>query len=371
MVGREASFVRKTSGRVPPRTCCGPILSAAGRTLRERRPFEGVGFISIPGLPLQLGDRGVTTRDLRRRLSHAGFEADGDEHEVFGPATENALRAFQDSRGLDVDGVCGPQTWNALIESSHKLGDRHLYLTRPMLRGDDVSALQQRLGQLGFDAGRVDGIFGPDTQSALAEFQRNSGLTADAVCGTATVEALERFSTRTGPQSVAQVRESERLRAAPRRLDGRRVVVGEFGGLSALCAAVAAALRTGGARVITLHDDDRSAQAAASNEFAADAYLGFVVSAEPICTLSYFATEGYESPGGRRLAELLAVSLPGALGEKVPTSCTGMRLPVLRETKMPAVVCRLGPATAVVQTGRSIADAVTQSLAAWARDPVE
>ena len=44
-----------------------------------------------------------------------------------------------------------------------------------MLRGDDVAELQQDLGALGFDAGRVDGIFGPRTKDALEQFQRNIG----------------------------------------------------------------------------------------------------------------------------------------------------------------------------------------------------
>ena len=45
-----------------------------------------------------------------------------------------------------------------------------------MQRGDDVADLQQRLSTLGFDTGRVDGIFGDRTSRALAEFQRNAGL---------------------------------------------------------------------------------------------------------------------------------------------------------------------------------------------------
>ena len=48
-----------------------------------------------------------------------------------------------------------------------------------MLRGDDVAELQQRLGALGFDAGRVDGIFGAETATALEALQRNAGLPTD------------------------------------------------------------------------------------------------------------------------------------------------------------------------------------------------
>ena len=54
-------------------------------------------------------------------------------------------------------------------------------LVAPNLRGDDVSDLQATLARIGFDCGRVDGIFGPRTSWALEDFQRNSGLYVDGV----------------------------------------------------------------------------------------------------------------------------------------------------------------------------------------------
>ena len=50
-----------------------------------------------------------------------------------------------------------------------------------MLRGEDIAELQRSLGSLGFNAGKVDGIFGPDTQNAVELFQRNSGLVVGMV----------------------------------------------------------------------------------------------------------------------------------------------------------------------------------------------
>ena len=91
-----------------------------------------------------------------------------------------------------------------------------------MLRGDDVAELQRRLNALGFDAGREDGILGPETETALRQFQRNAGTTADGVCGPATLAAIARVSG-LAAGSVASVREREDLRRAPRRLDGLRV----------------------------------------------------------------------------------------------------------------------------------------------------
>src|SRR5205807_4048981 len=134
----------------------------------------GAGGIPVVGRSEPLLRRGATgeaVRDLRHRLAQAGHDTGPDEPGTFGEGTEVAVRAFQERRGLRVDGTCGPQTWASLVEAGFRPGDRLLYYTSPMLRGDDVAELQRRLGALGFDAGRVDGIFGEDTQRAVLEFQ--------------------------------------------------------------------------------------------------------------------------------------------------------------------------------------------------------
>ena len=144
----------------------------------------------------------------------------------FGPATAASVRSFQRQRGLVEDGRCDETTWLALVEASWRLGDRHLKLVAPHLRGDDVDVLQTRLARLGFDCGRVDGIFGPRTARALVEFQRNCGLDVDGV-GPLTVRAVEVNSARSGSgPGVAAIRELEQLGAVgpslgePRRSSG-------------------------------------------------------------------------------------------------------------------------------------------------------
>ncbi|MGA1038531.1 MAG: peptidoglycan-binding domain-containing protein, partial [Ilumatobacteraceae bacterium] len=64
-------------------------------------------------------------------------------------------------------GCCDELTWTALVEAGWTLGDRLLMITAPNLRGEDVAELQRILARLGFNCGRVDGIFGPDTAGAL------------------------------------------------------------------------------------------------------------------------------------------------------------------------------------------------------------
>ena len=308
-------------------------------------------------------------RDLQRRLSALGHESAADEPGQFAEATERAVRAFQEARGLRVDGVCGRQTWSTLVEAGWALGDRLLYHRSPPLRGDDVAVLQRRLGALGFDAGRVDGIFGVGAAAALAEFQRNAGLTSDAICGPATLGALERLGPRGSGASIAGVRERETLRHAARTLAGKRVAVGAGPGLDALVTAVGRALTQAGAVVATLTDLDDSALASQANAFGAEAYLG-LAGAEHGCTAAYYATRGFESTGGRHLATLLQAAVaPVLTGEPCPAR--GMTLPVLRETRMPAVVCELGPPGAVVERTADLAHALAAAVQAWVEAPVE
>lgn len=350
-------------------------LLVAGATSRDSpvasqgpHPARSTRSRALMALPIDRGAEGEEVRDLHRRLAMAGFGVANAPLHTFSDATQLALEAFQRDRGLDPTGKCDAQTWQVLVEAGYRLGDRLLYLQAPMLRGDDVADLQLRLGSLGFDAGRVDGIFGPKTEHALAEFQRNAGLPTDGIAGRATIGELCRLGTLVDRSSpVAVVREREKLRHAPPHLDGKRVVVGESGGLDALTAALARSLREAGARVLLLHDPDGSAQAAAANQYDADIYLGLAITDDP--AVSYFATAGFESAGGRQLADLCAGAVQRTLREATIPS-TGMRLPVLRETRMPAVYCRVGPADEVVARTAALAQALADAVAAWVSTPV-
>ena len=317
---------------------------------------------------MTVGDAGEAVRDLQRRLVAAGVDTGPMVPGVFCPATEASVRSFQAARGLKVDGTCGPQTWSALVEASYELGDRVLYLRSPMLRGDDVADLQRDLGRLGFDAGRVDGIYGPLTAGALAEFQRNVGLEPDGICGFATLRALRRVGGRRGrAAAVAAVREEERLWASPRTLAGHRVVVAQSGGLSAPVRAASRALRHAGATVITVDDPDGSRQAAAANAFSATVFLGFAGAVEG-CSAAYYAVPGFESLGGRRLARLIAAAVAPVLDAPAFT-VRGMRLPVLRETQMPAVMCELAPVRRVAERAPHLGTTIARALAEWVAEP--
>ncbi|MCY3634270.1 MAG: peptidoglycan-binding domain-containing protein [bacterium] len=237
-----------------------------------------------------------------------------------------------------------------------------------MLRGDDVAELQLRLGSLGFDAGRVDGIFGPNTADAVKEFQVNSGLIADAVCGEDTTASLERMSARVTPATVAAVRERAKLQGATRRLTERHIMIASTSTMAAVAGELATGLRRSGATVSEIANWPEVERADEANRLTVDVYLGLLPSEEKQCRVAYFATEGFVSPGGHRLASILGQRLPAALGID-EADVRGMRLPVLRHTRMTAVQCLIGPPGLVQARLSPLARSIEGSLARWATRP--
>ncbi|MDX1469796.1 MAG: peptidoglycan-binding protein, partial [Acidimicrobiia bacterium] len=169
------------------------------------------------------GDEGPAVRDIQDRLANLGHESPDDARGIFGPSTTEAVKAFQGSRGLQVDGIVGPDTWRSLYEAGYRLGDRLLFMRRPMMRGEDVAELQSRLNSLGFDSGKVDGIYGPDTAAAVAEFQRNRNLAEDGRAGPEVVTEVRLVTRGAMKESRHAVREREWLRRLPRTMAGVRI----------------------------------------------------------------------------------------------------------------------------------------------------
>jgi len=319
---------------------------------------------------LQVGSRGEAVLDLQVRLGALGHRCDPDDPGEFATGTAAAVRAFQEARGLRVDGVVGRHTWSSLVESGFTLGERLLYFRQPLLRGDDVADLQRRLNALGFDARRVDGMFGPDTQRALVEFQRSTGLVPDGICGSDSVDALDRVSGfATG--SVAAARDRDAMRHGPHRLEGRKVFVAATPGLAVVGDNVARGLTL--ARVTTVLDtsgDDDSVLARAANTFGADLYVGLALGSTAPARCVYFTTAGFRSEMGL----VVATALAQTLGSELPTDpiTAGAAYPVLRETRMAAVVCELAGAgdaaalAAVVGRSGAVARAVVRGVRrAW------
>jgi len=131
---------------------------------------------------LRRGATGEAVRRLQRSLVISKLLPNTGIDGIFGPATEQAVRAFQQAVGIGVDGIVGPQTWARLPKAP----------ALPVLRrgstGDAVRHLQEGLTEIakGWEVdspGATDGDFGPRTEASVQSFQRFTDLQADGVVG--------------------------------------------------------------------------------------------------------------------------------------------------------------------------------------------
>ncbi len=130
---------------------------------------------------LRSGDRGPQVVRLQELFAAAGRNP-GPVDGIFGPATRRAVDKLQGQSSLVLDGVVGQDTWSALLAAQP--------LVRLGSRGRSVLELQQLLVASGFDAGPVDGIFGPLTDTAVRSLQASHRLGIDGICGRQTWATL-------------------------------------------------------------------------------------------------------------------------------------------------------------------------------------
>jgi peptidoglycan hydrolase-like protein with peptidoglycan-binding domain len=97
----------------------------------------------------------------------------------FGTNTENAVRVFQESKNLTVDGIVGSATWSAFPADP---GTVELAIGAS---GAVVISLQQGLKRFSgqTDPGSIDGSFGSKTEAAVRAYQSVHGLTVDGIVG--------------------------------------------------------------------------------------------------------------------------------------------------------------------------------------------
>lgn len=188
---------------------------------------------------LKNGSRGEEVQKLQQALISLGYlkgTADG----VFGNKTENAVRAFQKAKKLNVDGLAGKKTQELLYaaasgksrtasestsassgssssnassgsassnasassgsassgSASASSGGGSLFggnytTIRLKDEGARVKALQSALIRLNYLSGKADGKFGNKTLEAVALFQKENGLSVDGLAGKKTLKAIE------------------------------------------------------------------------------------------------------------------------------------------------------------------------------------
>ncbi|MEH2253149.1 peptidoglycan-binding protein [Nostoc sp.] len=147
-------------------------------------PFlQGTGWERLGGDPPHIDYRGQGARDLRQETilafqqlwnkNHPNEKIyeDGD----WGPKTESALNR-------------SPATGFNIAPWDDK--PRILRLSKPLMEGADVLKLQKKLQAAGFAISAADGVFGPGTDKAVKEFQKQKNLTADGLVGSRTLELM-------------------------------------------------------------------------------------------------------------------------------------------------------------------------------------
>ncbi len=185
---------------------------------------------------LKVGDRSDAIGIIANTLNRLGFL--DKTSDLFDQSLEEAIKAFQQERGLTATGLVNEITQRALDEARWRLGDRILLLgTQSLMRGDDVSTLQERLIQMGFNCGRVDGVYGVKTEAAVKEFQKSVGIVVDGKCGPSTLISLMRLVKTVQGGAPSALRESIKHSVRSPALANKVVVIdpswgGEFAGES-------------------------------------------------------------------------------------------------------------------------------------------
>jgi uncharacterized protein (TIGR02594 family) len=222
--------------RVRPLIDCVEFAAGASELAQQavavhpRTPDEDVAEQNVAAIVadriLRFGDRGSDVRAVQRALARLGYGLSGTGN--YGANTQAAVADFQAKHGLELDAEVGPETAKAIdavVSSAGKSADRaaaRLPLSEPprpaepapiktfapasvsqtlagrvgdrILRtgdaGDLVRAIQVALTKLGYDL-KGTGNYGPNTQSAVADFQARHGLEVDGEVGAETAQAID------------------------------------------------------------------------------------------------------------------------------------------------------------------------------------
>ena len=310
-------------------------------------------------------DRGDLVTAVTSTLHRLGFLANTTDR--FDQDVTEAVKAFQQARGLSVSGEIDQPTEKALEEARWKLGDRTLKLQQPNMRGDDVASLQSRLIDMGFNPGRVDGIFGPIASEAVSSFQANCGLSEDGIFGPQTLLALDRVSRQTGDgPGIAALRDRDQLMRSGDSDEVLRVAIGVPKEFEHLARLIARALRKQQVRVITVLSADVHEQSLAANNFGSNVFVSVEVAdgIEQSATVAHYEVPNYVSESGRELATSIASAFH-RIGIGLTPSVVGYQRPVLRETKMPAVLCSFFDTKQAHDHTPALAEAIAASVWAW------
>lgn len=124
-------------------------------------------------------------------------------HIAFSNGAGGTVEAFNKKRGV-IKHTAGGRRWDvgvlvpgvSYFQSAERVTvqpppERLLRVTQPLMRGTLVKKVQQALLAAGFNPGKTDGVYGPQTAHAVRDFQNTRDLVADGEVGPPTLKALK------------------------------------------------------------------------------------------------------------------------------------------------------------------------------------
>ncbi len=192
-----------------PSTLQSPRPVAIRWTFRTLSLVMGLLLLGLgnAAMALQRGDRGNEVSALQTRLTELNCY-NSEVTGFFGSKTEEAVKLCQAQVGVPVDGIAGPQTMAKLngssivqpVQPGFGTSQREILIQQGD-RGANVTQLQQRLQNLGYAVGGVDGVYGEMTAAAVRDFQQSHGLNpSDGKVGPSEIAKLDASS-----QAVTQL----------------------------------------------------------------------------------------------------------------------------------------------------------------------
>lgn len=149
------------------------------------------------------GERSDRVRKMQDKLKEKGYYP-GSVDGKFGPATKSAVRKFQTSVGITVDGRPGNKTLTALYEGRSAINKANNTIQKQQTTptnpnalyygctGSRVKSLQSALRRAGCYGGTLDGVYGDLTYDAVRKYQSKVGLHVDGIAGTKTLASLRK-----------------------------------------------------------------------------------------------------------------------------------------------------------------------------------
>ena len=159
--------------------------------------------------PVRASEGGTTRADVRRvqeNLRDLGYPA-GTPDGRLGPQTRTAIKNFQRDRNLNATGDLNDETRSALDTAIEQRGGSDIAsgdATTGPVTAATVRRVQGQLDKLGYPVGRINGDLGPETRTAIRNFQRDKGLNA-----TGELDAQTRAALETNGSATSGVRGSE------------------------------------------------------------------------------------------------------------------------------------------------------------------